>query len=127
MGVMGDFKKFALKGNVIDLAVAVVIGAAFGKIITAIVESMIMPLVGAALPSGDWRAWTVWKIKIGSMLGATIDFIVIAFILFLIVRVVQRFQPPPPEVAKRDCPFCLESIPAAATRCRACTATVSAP
>jgi large conductance mechanosensitive channel len=125
MPLLKDFKAFALKGNVVDLAVAVVIGAAFGKIVSALVADLVMPLVGAVLPSGEWRTWSVTPLhlKVGDMLGAILDFLVIAAVLFLIVtRLVQRVYKTEAAPEMKDCPECLEKIPAAARRCRACTA-----
>lgn len=81
-----DFKTFAFKGNVIDLAVAMVIGAAFTKIVSALVEGIFMPIVGALTPSGQWQTWTLWKFQIGSVLSATITFLVVAFVMFLVVN-----------------------------------------
>src|SRR5205085_4517015 len=87
MGLLADFKTFALKGNVVDLAVAVVIGGAFGKIVSALVADVVMPVVGAILPSGEWRAWQVspLHLKVGDFLGAILDFLIIAMVLFLVV------------------------------------------
>ena len=86
-GLLQDFKAFALKGNVVDLAVAVVIGGAFGKIVSALVADIIMPLVNAVQRGGEWRNWTVTSLnfKVGDFLGAVVDFFLIALVLFLIV------------------------------------------
>jgi large conductance mechanosensitive channel len=132
--LLGEFRSFALKGNVIDLAVAVVIGAAFGKIITAVVSDVIMPFVSLALPSGNWRTSGIVLrhaadakddivLRYGDLLGAVIDFVAIALILFLVVsKLIQRNAVAP---KTKECPFCLDTIPLAATRCRACTSEVS--
>ncbi len=125
MGLLKDFKEFAVKGNVVDLAVAVVIGGAFGKIVSAIVADVVMPIVGAVTPSGDWRSWQVTPLhfKVGDLLGAILDFVIIAFVLFIIVtRIVNRVYKREAAAPTKDCPECLEKIPAAARRCRACTA-----
>jgi large conductance mechanosensitive channel len=115
MAFVDDFKKFAFKGNVVDLAVGVIIGAAFGKIVSALVADLVMPVVGLILPSGDF-------------LGAVLDFFVVALALFLIVsRIVkaaeERLAGPPAPVAPatRECPACCETVPARATRCKFCT------
>jgi large conductance mechanosensitive channel len=126
MAFWKEFKEFSVKGNVIDLAVAVVIGGAFGKIVSAIVADIIMPLVGAVMPAGDWRAWTVTSLnlKLGDVLGAVIDFIVIALVLFLFVNKLMKAlkKPAPPgEATTKECPECLETIPLKARRCKACT------
>jgi large conductance mechanosensitive channel len=125
MGLIQDFKAFALKGNVVDLAVAVVIGGAFGKIVSALVADIIMPLVNAVQRGGEWRNWTVTALnfKVGDFLGAVVDFFLIALVLFLIVtRFVHRVYKQEAPPAMKACPECLEQIPLAARRCRACTA-----
>ena len=130
MALLQDFKAFALKGNVVDLAVAVVIGGAFGKIVSALVADIVMPLVGAVQRGGEWRTWTVTSLsfKVGDFLGAVVDFFLIALVLFLIVtRVVHRVYKHEAAPVMKDCPECLEKIPAAARRCRACTAVQPAP
>jgi large conductance mechanosensitive channel len=134
MSLVSDFKQFALKGNVIDLAVAVVIGGAFGKIVSAIVADLIMPLVAWPLSflGTEWRNYSVTPLhlKVGDVLGAVIDFVVVAFVLFVLViklMGVLRKRAPTPEPAKtKECPECLESIPQAARRCRACGSVVVA-
>jgi large conductance mechanosensitive channel len=124
MSLWDDFKGFALKGNVVDLAVAVVIGGAFGKIVSAMVADVIMPLVGAILPGNEWRAWQVspLHIKLGDFLGAVLDFFIIAAVLFVVVVKVGGKLKKPDAPTTKDCPECLEKIPLAAKRCRACTA-----
>ena len=122
-----EFKQFALKGNVIDLAVAVVIGKAFGDIVSALVADLIMPIVGAVLPSRSWVEWTVTplNLKLGHFLGAVVDFLIIALVMFIVVVKMMgwftraKVEPTP---TTKPCPECLEVIPLAAKRCRACTA-----
>lgn len=147
MPMLQDFKSFAFKGNVVDLAVGVVIGAAFGKIVSALVADIVMPAVALVMPSGDWRAaGIVLKeatdpkenvvLKYGDLLGAALDFLIVAFVLFIIVsKVVKAAEariggkskaPPPPETTK-PCPYCCEIVPIAATRCKACTSELAAP
>ena len=141
MALIADFKKFAFKGNVIDLAVGVIIGAAFGKIVSALVADMIMPVVSLALPSGSWRtAGVVLKkaadpkddivLRYGVFIGQVVDFLLVALALFLIVsRLIKAFEskpaeaPPPP--ATQECRFCCETIPAAAVRCKFCTSELA--
>jgi large conductance mechanosensitive channel len=94
-GFLHDFQEFALKGNVIDLAIAVVIGGAFGKIVTSFVENIIMPLVSVVLPAGNWREAGIQLapgkvIGIGSFLGSIVDFVIIALVLYLVIRAVTR-------------------------------------
>jgi large conductance mechanosensitive channel len=131
MSLMKDFKAFALKGNMIDLAVGVVIGGAFGKVVSALVEDLVMPVVSAVLPGGDWRQYTVTplKIQLGHLLGAMVDFAVVAFVLFIvIVKVMGALQKPeaPATPTTKQCPECLETVPLKAKRCRACTAALAA-
>ncbi len=107
MGFIKEFKAFAVKGNVMDLAIAVIIGAAFGKIISALVDSILMPLIGLIL--GDVKQFAslaVGGFKVGLLIQAVIDFIIIAFILFLIVKGMNRFKektsPPPAGPSSTD-------------------------
>ncbi len=131
MGLVQEFKSFALKGNVIDLAVAVVIGKAFGDIVSALVADIIMPIVGAVLPSREWMNWTVTplNLKVGHFLGSILDFLIVALVIFIVVvKFMNMFkkaeQAPTPTT--KPCPECLEVIPLAARRCRACTAVLDA-
>jgi large conductance mechanosensitive channel len=122
MKVLKEFKEFINKGNVIDLAVAVVIGGAFGKIVSAIVADLVMPLVNAVMPQGDWRKWEVTPLhfRVGDFLGTLVDFTIVAFVIFIVmVKVVGTVNRRPP--ATKECPECLEMVPKAAKRCRACT------
>jgi large conductance mechanosensitive channel len=138
MAFVEDFKKFAFKGNVVDLAVGVVIGAAFGKIVSALVADVFMPLVALILPSGDWRAnGLVLReaadpkdnviIKYGDLAGAVLDFLVIALVLFIVVsRILKAAEgrlgkPQATEATTKECPFCCETVPLKATRCKFCT------
>jgi len=131
MSIVKEFRDFIAKGNVIDLAVAVVIGGAFGKVVGAVVDDIVMPLVGVLLPAGDWREFTVSPLhfKVGHLLGALIDFLIIAFVIFLVVvKTIGSLKKPAPAAAApatRQCPECLETVPAAARRCRACTAVLA--
>lgn len=120
MSIIKEFKTFVVRGNVIDLAVAVVLGAAFGKIVTAVVEGLIMPVVGAVTPGGNWREWAVTplNLKLGSVIGATVDFLVVALVVFFVVNKLMAKKPSAPST--KTCNECLEEIPLAARRCRAC-------
>jgi large conductance mechanosensitive channel len=132
MPVLEEFKKFALKGNVVDLAVAVVIGNAFSAIVTDIVGDIVMPLVGAVLPGGEWRNYTVTSLhlRVGHLLGAILDFLIIAIVMFIVVVKVGGLwmrrdagkAPPPPST--KVCPECREVVPLDARRCRACTSVL---
>jgi large conductance mechanosensitive channel len=91
--MLKEFKEFAMRGNVIDLAVGVIIGAAFGKIVASFVNDIVMPLLNPLMPGGDWRTIEVGPgIKIGSFLATTFDFIVIAFVIFLVVKGINRLK-----------------------------------
>lgn len=143
--MLREFKEFIARGNVIDLAIAVVIGAAFGKIITSLVEGVIMPPIGLMLGKADFsnlfvdlsgqhpvsvaeaKAKGLAVIAYGSFLNDVISFVIIAFVIFLIVKTINRLRneaPPPPNT--KDCPYCLTAIPLAATRCSACCSEVAA-
>ena len=143
MAFMDDFKKFAFKGNVVDLAVGVVIGAAFGKIVSAVVADVVMPIVSLVLPSGDWRTNGIVLrtaadpkdnvvLKYGDFLGSVLDFFVVALALFLIVsRIIKAAEgklskPGEEPPATRECPACCETVPAKAKRCKACTSDLPA-
>ncbi len=124
-----EFKEFALRGNVIDLAVGVIIGGAFGKIVTAMVNDIIMPIIGLFLGGLNLSglAFTVGNtvIKWGDFLQAVLDFLIIAIIVFLMVRGMNRLYKKQPEKAPspttKECPHCFTSIPLQATRCPNCT------
>jgi large conductance mechanosensitive channel len=115
-----------MKGNVVDLAVAVVIGGAFGKIVSAFVEGLVMPLVGYVLPKGDWQSWTMGTFQIGKVLGASVDFLIIALVIFLVLvkglgALTRKKEAEAAVSASKECPLCLEQVPAAAKRCKHCT------
>ena len=134
-----EFKEFIARGNVIDLAVAVIIGAAFGKIVATLVESVIMPPIGMALGRADFsslfidlsgrapvsiadaKAKGLPVIAFGQLINDLVSFLIIALVVFLIVKAINRLRaaPPPPPNTK-DCPRCLTAIPLDATRCAAC-------
>jgi large conductance mechanosensitive channel len=93
MGFLKEFKNFAIKGNVIDLAIGVIIGAAFSKIITSVVDDIIMPLINPVMPSGNWQELVIYPgIKLGSFLAVVLNFVIVAFVLFLIVKGVNRVR-----------------------------------
>jgi large conductance mechanosensitive channel len=139
-----EFKEFIARGNVIDLAVAVIIGTAFGKIVTTLVDSVIMPPIGLALGNVDFanlfidlsgqrplsiadaKAKGLPVIAYGQLINDVITFLIIALVVFLIVKAVNRLRaaPPPPPNTK-DCPLCLTAIPLGAKRCPACCAALA--
>src|SRR5204863_6134424 len=132
MKVLKEFREFINKGNVVDLAVAVVIGGAFGKIVSALVADMVMPLVNAVMPEGDWRKWEVTPLhfRIGDFLGTVVDFTIVAFVVFLVMvklmGAAHRRLVRGAAAATKACPECLEMVPIAARRCRACTSVLVA-
>jgi large conductance mechanosensitive channel len=128
MSIVDEFKAFALKGNVVDLAIAVIIGGAFGKIITALVTDIIMPIVAGILPGkGEWREIVVTplNIRLGDFTGSVVDFFIISAVLFLVVvklmGTLHLASKAPAAPTTKICPECLETIPLAAKRCKACT------
>lgn len=145
---MKEFKAFILRGNVLDLAVAVIIGGAFGKIVTSLVNDVLMPPIGLLVGkvdfsslylnlSGDTYATLAEAqkagapiIKYGSFINAVIDFLIVAFVIFLVVRVANRLQikktEAPAAPTTKDCPFCLSVIPIKAIRCAHCTSELKA-
>ena len=125
-----EFKEFAFKGDVVDLAIGIVIGAAFTAIIKSFVDNLINPIVGALMGGKhalDGLALSMGPIKLtyGAFLSAVLNFLIVAFVLFLVVKAVNRFRKAE-EATDRDCPYCLTSIPKAATRCPSCTSEVAA-
>jgi large conductance mechanosensitive channel len=140
-----EFKAFVMRGNVVDLAVGVIIGAAFGRIVTSLVNDIIMPPIGLLLGGvnfadrfvslngqafatlADAQKANAPTINYGLFINNIIDFLIVAFVVFLMIRAIQRLLPPPPPPAAttRECPYCLTSIPKAATRCSACTSEVA--
>jgi large conductance mechanosensitive channel len=139
--MLKEFKEFAMRGNVLDMAVGIIIGAAFGKIITSFVGDILMPPVGLLLGNVDFsnlfvnisgksyetlaaaKAAGAATINFGLFLNAVIDFLIVAFFVFLLVRQVNRLKGPPPAAAAatKDCPYCYLAIPIRATRCPHCT------
>jgi large conductance mechanosensitive channel len=140
-----EFREFAARGNVIDLAVGVIIGAAFGKIVTSLVDDIVMPPIGMALGRVDFtslfiplngahyasqaaaKAAGAPTINYGVFINTVIQFLIVAFVIFLMVRQINRMKTPAPAGPKdeaRDCPYCVSRIPLKATRCPHCTSAV---
>lgn len=127
-----EFKEFAIKGNMLDLAVGVVIGSAFGKIVSSLVSDVIMPPLGLLIgnvdfskkvsvlreASGDLGAVTL---NYGLFINNCLDFLIIAFSIFIIIKQINRFKKKQEsEITTKECPFCISSIPLKATKCREC-------
>lgn len=126
MSLKDEFKAFIMKGNVVDLAIAVVVGGAFGKIVTAFVDGIVMPLVTYVLPANiKWEEWVLGKFRIGAVLGATVNFLIIALVIFLVlIKFLGKFvkkEVAPAAPTTKECPACLEQVPLKATRCKYCT------
>jgi large conductance mechanosensitive channel len=127
--MMKEFKAFVMRGNVVDLAVAVIIGGAFGKIVTSLVSDIIMPVIGLIIGGIDFSglAFTLGSAKVtyGNFISNIIDFIIIALVIFLIIKFIDNLKKKPiPVVAEptsKECPHCFTAIPIKATRCPNCT------
>ena len=122
------FREFLLKNNVFALAVAVIVGGAVGKVVTSLAQDIIMPVVSPLLPHGDWRKASIMigpaEVKWGSFVGNVIDFLIIAFIVYLITKAIIKEPPPAPAAPTKTCPRCKESVAVDATRCKFCTADI---
>ena len=126
--MLKEFREFAIRGNVVDLAVAVIIGGAFGKIITSLVNDIIMPIIGIFMGGVDFTSLAITvggaQINYGLFIQNVVDFIIIAFVIFLMISAINRMrakEPTPAAPAKKDCPRCFTNIPIPATRCPNCT------
>jgi large conductance mechanosensitive channel len=142
MSVGSDFKAFVMRGNVVDLAVGVIIGAAFGKIVSSMVDDVLMPPIGRALGHVDFsglfvnltdtpyaslaeaKAHNAATLNYGIFINTVINFLIVAFCVFIIIQIIQKWvnKPAPPAPATtKDCPQCAMSIPIAAKKCGHCT------
>ncbi len=141
--MLKEFKEFAMRGNVLDMAVGIIVGAAFGQIVTSFVQDVLMPPIGRLLGHVDFsnlfinlsgthydtiaaaKAAGAATLNYGLFLNTVINFLIVAFAVFLLVREVNRLAPKPAPAAAapatRDCPYCLSSVPAKATKCAHCT------
>ncbi len=148
MSMLKEFKEFALRGNVVDMAVGIIIGAAFGKITSSLVKDIIMPPIGKLVGNADFtelyfnlgseiyasladaQAAGAATINYGVFLATILDFVIIAFAIFMLIKGMNRMKrkeaaAPAPAPTTKECPYCLTSIPLAATRCSACTSELS--
>ena len=141
--MLKEFKEFAMRGNVMDLAVGVIIGAAFGKIVSSLVEDIIMPPIGALLGHVDFSAKFInlsgksfetladakkinaATLNYGMFLTTVINFLIVAFAVFLVVHQVNRWTKKPAAPTTKDCPQCAMTIPIAAKRCGHCTSQLA--
>jgi large conductance mechanosensitive channel len=145
--MLKEFKEFASRGNVLDLAVGVILGAAFGKIVTSLVNDLLMPPLGLVLGSVDFSDLFVAlngvsypslaaakeagapTLNYGMFVNTIIEFVIVAFAIFMLIRQINKLKTPapaPPAPEAKDCPFCVSRIPAKATRCPQCTSQVAA-
>jgi large conductance mechanosensitive channel len=142
--MLKEFKEFAMKGNVLDMAIGVIIGGAFGKIVTSLVSDVLMPPLGLVLGKVDFsslflnlsgspqpslaaaKAAGAPTVNYGVFLQTVLDFTIIAFVIFMIVKQVNRLKTPaaPAAPTTKDCPLCLSTIPIKATKCAHCTSSV---
>jgi len=144
MGMVKEFKEFAMRGNVVDMAVGIIIGGAFGKIVSSMVNDILMPPIGKALGNvnfadkffslggGDYPSLAAAKaagvpvIAYGQFINVILDFVIVAFCVFLLIKGMNALKKKPaPSPAtgpiSKDCPYCLSTIPIKATRCAHCT------
>jgi large conductance mechanosensitive channel len=144
--MLKEFKEFAMKGNVLDMAIGIIIGAAFGKIITSLVADVIMPPIGLILGKVDFsslflsltgthydslaaaKAAGAPTINYGLFFNNVIDFLIVAFVIFMVIRQVNRWKKPVPVAAPvtKECPYCFTAIPIKAMRCPNCTSELRA-
>jgi large conductance mechanosensitive channel len=144
--MLTEFKDFIMRGNVVDMAIGIIVGVAFGKIVTSLVNDVIMPPVGLLMGKVDFkdlyinlsgqtypsleaaRAAGAPTISYGLFLNTILDFVIVAFIIFLLIHTISMIKRPvtkAPEPISRDCPFCCTSIPIKATRCPHCTSPLT--
>jgi len=143
--MLKEFREFAVKGNALDLAVAVIMGGAFGRIVASLVADVLMPPIGLLLGRVDFaglfldlsgksyatlaeaRAAGAPTVNYGLFVNAVIDFLIVALVMFLVIRTMNRLRKPAPApAATKECPYCLSQIPAKAVRCAHCTSELKA-
>jgi len=133
---LGGFRKFLLRGNVVDLAVGVVIGVAFSNVVQAVVKDLITPLIGIFGGEPNLSSWAIpiagQNLLIGDIVNALISFVLIAAVVYFLVvlpvtKLMDRYKPEPKPAPTKECPECLSSIPQEARRCRECGAQLAAP
>ena len=130
-----EFRNFLFQTNALALAVGVIIGGAVGKVVSSLVSDILMPLISILMPGGSWREAKVVlatkpdgtaanAVTLGTFMGTVVDFVIVAFVVFLITKSLVPRVPAPPPVPTKTCPECQESIPVAARKCRACASAV---
>jgi large conductance mechanosensitive channel len=139
--MLKEFKEFAMRGNVVDMAIGIIIGAAFGRIVTSLVNDVLMPPIGLLLGKVDFSSFFInlsgtpyttlaearkagaSVVAYGSFLNTILDFVIVAFVIFLLIKQMNRLRKPAPAAAPttKECPHCLSAIPIKANRCAFCT------
>jgi large conductance mechanosensitive channel len=133
--MIDEFRKFLLQTNALALAVGVIIGGAVGKVVSSLVSDILMPVIGLLIPGGAWRDLKIVlrtnpdgtpgnALTYGAFIGSVVDFLIIGFCVFMITRALLKPPPAPAAAPTKRCPECLETIPAAARKCRACASAV---
>lgn len=136
MGMLREFREFAVKGNVVDMAVGIIIGGAFGKIVSSLVNDVVMPPIGMLLGNVDFSQLAITlrektaeaeavTINYGAFINTVIDFIIVAFAIFIVIKQMNRLrrkeEQPPKEPTTKECPKCFSTISIKAVRCPNCT------
>jgi large conductance mechanosensitive channel len=132
MSVLKEFREFAVKGNVVDMAVGIIIGGAFGKIVSSLVNDIVMPPIGMLLGRVDFKSLSLHlnektAINYGLFINNVLDFLIVAMVIFLVIKQLNHFkrEAPPTTATTKTCAFCQSTIPLAATRCPHCTSQLS--
>lgn len=137
VSMLKEFKEFAVRGNVVDMAVGIIIGGAFGKIVSSLVNDIVMPPIGVLLGGIDFKDWSLVLgtdaegkdvvLNYGQFINTAVDFVIVAFAIFLLIKQLNRFkrEEPEPTPTEKKCPHCLLKIPIEATRCGHCTSEVA--
>lgn len=131
MSFLKEFKAFAMRGNAVDLAVGVIIGAAFGRVVSSLVNDVLMPPIGVLLGGVDFSNLAIQlhpatatlpavELKYGVFINALIDFAIVAFVIFMVVKLMNTLTSRSEEATTKDCPYCLMQIPAKAKKCGHC-------
>jgi large conductance mechanosensitive channel len=139
MEILKEFKEFAMRGNVVDMAVGIIIGAAFGKIVSSLVNDVVMPPIGLLLGKVDFSQLAITltektaaseavTVKYGLFINTVLDFVIVAFVIFMFIKQMNRFkkkeEEPVVEATTKECPKCFTPIPIKATRCPNCTSDI---
>ena len=141
MGILRELKEFAMRGNVVDMAVGIIIGTAFGQIVSSLVKDVFMPPIGVLIGNVDFSSLAITlkeksagaeavTIRYGMFLNTVVDFIIVAFVIFMVVKLMNRFKRKTDATAvptTKECPKCYSVIPVKATRCPHCTSELAGP